>query len=172
MKKTFKLIPFETQKDVSIIATLKKRGSKLYLRYQINDPKKQVVIKNHPKLTRIDGLWNDTCFEFFIRQPSTGHYLEFHFAPKSGAWNVLHFETYRKRSVQEFPWKEIRPLANQSGFSLDLKLVEKILGPGPLQFGITSVVVTKDKTNYFALIHGDKVANFHYPPSFIETLKF
>lgn len=172
MKKRFKLVPYQSIKDeIQVTAVLKKRGPRLFLEYKIRDPFNKVQISNHSKDVRKEGLWNETCFEFFIKQPSTGEYLEFHFAPQSGAWNVIHFNSYRKRSVEQFPWKNFKGLPNRRGFEIDLNMIEQILGPGPYQCGMTTVIKTQNEISYFALQHSDVMANFHHPASFIETLK-
>jgi hypothetical protein len=42
---------------------------------------------------RADGLWRQTCFEMFLRDPSSGEYLEFNFSP-SGQWAAWRFDGY------------------------------------------------------------------------------
>ena len=43
---------------------------------------------------RTVGLWEHTCFELFLMDPSSGSYFEFNFSP-SGEWAAYRFDSYR-----------------------------------------------------------------------------
>ncbi len=43
---------------------------------------------------RADDLWQDTCFEVFLRASPESPYYEFNFAP-SGQWAAYRFDRYR-----------------------------------------------------------------------------
>ena len=43
---------------------------------------------------RMDGLWQNTCFELFLGEPRTERYSEFNFSP-SGNWAAYSFDHYR-----------------------------------------------------------------------------
>ncbi len=47
------------------------------------------------ELTREVGLWEYSCFEFFIKNKNNQEYIELNFSPNQAKWNAFHFTHYR-----------------------------------------------------------------------------
>ena len=123
------------------------------------------------KRTRKNGLWEETCFEFFLGVKGSDRYWEFNLSP-SGHWNVYRFESYRQGMLEE-PAFESLPFSVQVRsdsllVSLALEL-DKIIQPElVLQVGISAVIKTTDgRTTYWALTHPGPQADFHLRDGFI-----
>jgi len=78
-------------------ALIERQENRFILDFCFNGRIDQVFIPESigTSYSRGDQLWEDTCLEFFIKDNSTGHYIEFNFSP-SGNWNSYFFEDYRK----------------------------------------------------------------------------
>lgn len=146
-------------------------GLSLKLAYKITDLKNLLNLpasftadeKNTP---RVDGLWNDTCFEMFLRSQGKSSYYEFNFS-LTPAWNEYFFESYRKPQ----PPKPCHDIA-----------LKKIQWDGQLlqvelhglkredQFDISLTAVLKEKSgaiHYMAVKHAGTEPDFHHSDSFI-----
>lgn len=50
--------------------------------------------KESERPQRADNLWQNTCFELFLKEPGAERYCEFNFSP-SGDWAAYEFSSYR-----------------------------------------------------------------------------
>lgn len=67
----------------------------IWLRYHaIGDVKDIKWPKKVDQSARMDNLWQNTCFELFLREPGKERYYEFNFSP-SGNWAAYSFNGYR-----------------------------------------------------------------------------
>ncbi len=126
---------------------------------------------------RADGLWQDTCFEAFLKaqEPLAGYY-EFNFSP-SGTWAIYRFDAYRVGmeavSATEPPAISLRH--NAGRFELDALIT---LDGLPMLAETTDIrlalsAVLKDKlgrVSYWACAHPPGKPDFHHPDSFVCTL--
>jgi hypothetical protein len=104
---------------------------------------------------RADGLWEHTCFELFLMDPSSGSYLEFHFAP-SGQWAAYRFEEYRsgRQDLEVAPplimtgdaaQLELAMEDHLRALGLDGKSIRRLLDasppmPEPNQFALSTIL--------------------------------
>jgi len=168
------LLPFQStqvitsfQADVEVLAD----GS-LALCYLISvatNSLAQLRIKDVQRRGRVDGLWQHTCFEAFIRAEGESAYREFNFAP-SGAWQAYVFADYRQGVCLE-PASDpcVETMSSAQQFILRAVIQAADLPPGPrLQLGLTAVVEgTNGGLTYWALKHAADKPDFHHPDSFV-----
>jgi hypothetical protein len=123
---------------------------------------------------RRQGLWEETCFEFFLGVKDSPRYWEFNLSP-AGHWNVYRFDGYRRGMAEEAGLTSIplsirrRPKLLQLDLALD---VERIMAAGqPLEVGIAAVIkLSGGGPTYWALTHPGPEADFHRRDSFVMAL--
>ena len=145
--------------------------STLRLVYKIVDSKNLLNLpqsfKSDEKTTpRVDGLWNDTCFELFLRPVGKSSYHEFNFSLKP-AWNEYFFESYRLPqpprqnhdiALKQLTWDGQRLEVELTGLNLSEKY----------EVSLTAVLKEKsDLIHYMAIKHAGPEADFHHADSFI-----
>jgi hypothetical protein len=114
---------------------------------------------------RMDRLWEETCFEFFIGTKGSRRYWEFNLSP-SGDWNVYRFSDYRESMHEETAVTRL-PIRDQRGadvFLLSAECeLEKILPPGEgMDVGISAVIRSEaGGLSYWAMVHPGERPDFH-----------
>lgn len=156
--------------DFTLGADVIRAGSSLHLIYKISDLKNLLNLPpeftaDEQKISREDGLWNETCFEMFLRPQSKSSYYEFNFSLKP-AWNEYFFDGYRQPQPPN-PCYDIT-LKKMTWDGQNLKL--ELLGLDPHEkFDIGLTAVLKERTgaiHYMATKHAGQTADFHHPDSF------
>lgn len=144
--------------------------------YRVRGDLSNLVIPNPCTMpSREDNLWQDTCFEVFLRQTNqTQQYLEFNFSP-AGHWAFYRFRDYRV-DLERPPAHEPPTITTQIRGD-DLFLVAKIPWsmihdtlPGNLPLEIGLSVILKDRNgeiSYWAIMHPSDKPDFHHPDSFV-----
>ncbi len=120
------------------------------------------------------GLWENTCFEFFIGPRDSIRYWEFNLAP-SGNWNVFRFETYRQGLFEEEAFSslpfESRIQPDSLGVVLEFDLGIIIPAVQPLEMAISTVLKTRaGDLSMWALTHPGPEVDFHRRDGFIIKL--
>lgn len=158
--------------DFNLEAEAARDGQSLKLIYKIVDIKNLLnlpasFVGNEKTMPRVDGLWNDTCFEMFLRPSGKKSYYEFNFSLKP-AWNEYFFESYRKpqppQQSHDISLKQIQ----WDGQNLEIELSR--LNPDE-KFEISFTAVLKEKSgaiHYMALKHAGSEPDFHHVDSFIS----
>ena len=123
---------------------------------------------------RRPGLWEETCFEFFLGVKDAPRYWEFNLSP-AGHWNVYRFAGYRQGMAEETALTSlpVNVRRRSDSLRLDLELdVEKIVAADqPLMVGIAAVIkLAAGGLTYWALIHPGPQADFHRRDSFLVEL--
>ena len=124
--------------------------------------------------TRLDRLWETTCFEFFFGVPGQKTYWEVNLSP-SGHWNVFRLDGYRG-NLREEPAIAALPFCVQresDRLTLDLTfdLQALALSQAAIELSVTSVMQEKTgEISYWALTHSGDEADFHRRDSFILSL--
>lgn len=154
-------------------ATLQEKS--LLVEYKISDSKNLLNLPpsfsgDEKSIPRADGLWNDTCFELFLRPKDKKSYYEFNFSLKP-AWNEYFFESYRhpqppKQShdilLKKIQWDGQFLKIELDGFNPDEK------------FEISLTAVLKEGSGairYMALKHAGAEPDFHHSDSFMSLSK-
>ena len=117
------------------------------------------------------GLWEATCFEFFIGGVGDRNYWEFNLSP-SGDWNVFHLDDYRQGLRDEIAFTSLPFAVDRSANSLTLKLavdLSQIISiDRELEVSVTAVInSTQAEVSYWALTHCGDEADFHLRDSFV-----
>lgn len=200
MIQTFTLLPFvqdeaiaqislkgQVQREISDLKSGLKNELKdglkdtLTLHYELSDPQGVVSISPSALPTRRDGLWQATCFEFFLGAQDSRRYWEFNLSP-AGHWNVYQFEDYRQGMQSEPAWDKLPfrvrlagttldPRANNVTVDLSLDLTRILPASVPLDLAIATVILLKDGTaSYWSLTHCAPQPDFHQRQSFAIRL--
>jgi len=179
--KTVKLYPFErTQKQTKfqLSTNVETNGSTLTLEYICSGDLLELLIPHEKESTsRLDNLWEHTCFEAFMTQNKGPEYWELNFSP-SGDWNFYRFDDHRKgQSLEE----KITNISSQIKTKTDQLFEAKVVldlsavFPGKslsgIQLGLTAVIEELDHSkSYWALSHCGKQPDFHIRDSFTFSL--
>lgn len=157
--------------DFKIEADAIRKSKSLKLIYRVTDSKgllklPPAFVANEKNILRETDLWNQTCFEMFLRYKEKKSYYEFNFSLKP-AWNEYYFDHYRLPQpptpcddilLQSLKW---------DGKHLEIELE----GFKPYeQFEMSLAAVLKEQAgpiHYMALKHTGLEPDFHHFDSFI-----
>ncbi|MHC1729213.1 MAG: DOMON-like domain-containing protein [Syntrophobacteraceae bacterium] len=123
---------------------------------------------------RKSGLWEETCFEFFLAPKGLARYWEFNLSP-AGHWNVYRFTGYRE-GMQESPSFASLPFSVGRGqeylsILMEVQLDGIIEIAQPMEAAISMVVKDRfGENSYWALTHLGPRADFHQRESFLVEL--
>jgi hypothetical protein len=152
-----------------------RQANTLAIGFVLFDPLKELEIPEPADLpARKIGLWEKTCFEFFIAERNAPRYWEFNLSP-SGDWNVYRFEAYRQGLYEEMAFSTLPFSALRQSDSLQL-ILEFDLGliipaDKALEVAISVVIKTKGgEESFWALTHPGSKPDFHWRKSFIVKL--
>jgi len=170
----FSLQPFYTENtlhDFRITGRIGRNLNKLTILYELSGPLKDLII---PPLSdepaRMERLWEETCFEFFLKEKDSDIYWEFNLSP-SGDWNIYRFKTYRQGMHEEQAFNSLAFSVQTYSDILRLELefdLEKII-PQDQAINVAVCVVTKavnSAMGYWALVHTGLKPDFHRQDSF------
>ena len=100
----FRLYPFPgtaPRFPLEITGTVTRRGRTLVLHYEIRGDLEALSLPGPAANPgRLDGLWHETCLEFFLAPPDSPRYWEFNLSP-AGHWNVYRFRDYRQGMTED-----------------------------------------------------------------------
>ncbi|NBX69055.1 MAG: hypothetical protein EBR01_08865 [Proteobacteria bacterium] len=126
--------------------------------------------------TRVEGLYQHTCLEVFLKRGS--RYLEWNFG-FTGDWCIFLFDDYRTKSSLNidlnsslFSVTHISHCDTEANFGVRI-LLSKLgfLGSGDTQIGLSTILEhPENKISYWALTHAAHKPDFHQENSFILTL--
>lgn len=159
----------------TITASLARRAHELAIGYELTGQLGKLVIPGPAELpSRRHGLWEETCFEFFLGIKDSPRYWEFNLSP-AGPWNVYRFAGYRQGMVEEtaFAALPLRLRRRPDSLRLDLEVgLDRIVGADqPLEVGIAAVIkLAGGGQTYWALTHPGPQADFHRRDGFLAEL--
>ncbi len=151
--------------------------AKLALRYRVQGDIAAIVVPPLMTPERIDGLWQTTCFEAFLKLPDSDFYVEFNFAP-STRWAGYVFEGYRARrqdfvnsTLPRFDMVAGRE-SFELGVTLDLTKNSSLWRVSDVIIGLSAVIETRDRAkSYWALAHPPGEPDFHHGDCFAGILR-
>jgi hypothetical protein len=176
--RSFSLQPFpyaSPPPEGEITGGVARRGHKLTIRYALRGRLGGVAIPPPAqKPARKHGLWEETCFEFFLALKNSPRYWEFNLSP-AGHWNVYRFSGYRQGMEEETAYTSLpfRVQTREDSLLLDLELEAAKIVPAdrPLEVAVTAVIrLAGGEVSYWALTHHGSEADFHRRDSFIMAL--
>ncbi len=125
------------------------------------------------------GLWEHTCFEFFVGEKGSSGYWEFNLSP-AGHWNVYQFTDYRQGMREETAFASLPFTVGESRDRLSVVLVVDLGGmvrrDREIEVGISAVIEHGADDgegcgiSYWALAHTGPRPDFHRRAGFILSL--
>ena len=102
--RSFSLQPFSPigpPLNFKITGHIARRPRQLAIRYDLRGDLAELMIPAPADMpARRHGLWEETCFEFFLGVKDSPRYWEFNLSP-AGHWNVYRFAGYRQGMAEE-----------------------------------------------------------------------
>jgi hypothetical protein len=161
--------------QLKITGNITRRSHQLAILYELRgDLAELMVPAAADQPGRRHGLWEATCFEFFLGVKSEARYWEFNLSP-AGHWNVYGFTGYRHGMAEERAFRSLPVRVRRRPDSL-LVAVEAAVGlivtaDRPIEVGMAAVIQLADGgLTYWALIHPGLEADFHRRDSFLVEL--
>jgi len=174
----FTLLPSDTgtaPAGLTLGGSLTRRGEGLAIRYVLAGGLDELRIPAPARpSTRRDGLWESTCFEFFLAVPGEEAYWEFNLSP-SGDWNVYRLAGYRQGLRAETAYGGLEIETRRQNGSMQLSLACALPPPAlrhpRLEVAISAVLAQQDgRLSYWALAHPGPEPDFHRRDGFLITL--
>ena len=172
---SFALQPFSLARPplpLVLTGNLVGRAHKVAIHYVLRGRLAELVIPTRSPLpARRNGLWNETCFEFFLAVKNSPEYWEFNLAP-AGHWNVYRFDAYRQGMGEEtaftsLPFR-VRYQRDSLLLALELDLAGIVQADQLLEMAIAAVIKPREgEVTYWALTHRSPQPDFHRRDSFI-----
>lgn len=178
IERPFSLKPFiqeDVSSDFNITGRICRDEGKIIIMYELCGPIEELIIPACGiGCERMDRLWEETCFEFFLNPQNTCNYWEFNLSP-SGHWNIYRFNDYRKDMQKEKAFVNL-PFSIHKGpeiMRLTLEFKVDIIIPKDRAINIGVSAVMKDMNNritYWALDHHGEIPDFHRQDVFLIDL--
>ena len=169
---TLKLFPDGTASDrLQLTGEIARRADRLHLHYELSGDLTELAIAPSAEVPeRRSGLWEMTCFEFFVGEVGSPRYWEFNLSP-AGHWQVFSFTNYREGRQAETAFDRLpfRVEVGSDRLTLDLECDLSAISPAdcPLEIAVSSVIQNKlGQCSYWALVHPGEEADFHRRDSF------
>ncbi|MCE5243213.1 MAG: DOMON-like domain-containing protein [Syntrophobacteraceae bacterium] len=161
--------------DIRISGVISRRAGIFSIRYELGGRLDGLALAPPAAVPgRRNGLWEETCFEFFLAEKESPVYREFNLSP-SGNWNVYRFSDYRKdmreeETLESLPFRVARG-PDALKLSLEVDLGGILRADWPVEAAVSAVIRGKDgSTTYWALTHHGPRADFHHRDGFILQL--
>jgi hypothetical protein len=126
--------------------------------------------------TRAHELWQQTCFEAFVRAPPSTAYYEFNFAP-SMQWAAYRFSAYRHEMsvANEISAPRIEVQSRDELYelqaSLELGGLSSLPSDAVWQLALSAVIEeTSGRKSFWALAHPPGKPDFHHSDCFAYEL--
>jgi hypothetical protein len=163
--------------NIRIRASLQLSAQRALVRFEIEDPEGELLWPAPAtKPARQEELWKHTCFELFLRDPTSGQYWEWNFSP-SGDWGCFAFDSYRSKLPTQGPqglaqfrlegWGGVSYLECEIDLSFSPTLSFLSANHKPIEYQLTAVgELQKGGLTYWALAHASSKADFHAAEAF------
>jgi hypothetical protein len=157
--------------EITMRGSIARRADVLAIHFALRGRLMELVIPGPAaQPARRHGLWETTCFEFFLGVKEAPGYWEFNLSP-AGHWNVYRFAGYRQGMAEETAVTSlvfrVRRRRGWLGVALELDLGKMVAADQPLVVGLAAVVEFRDQgLTYWALTHPGAQADFHRRDSF------
>lgn len=161
--------------EVKITGSIERRFNRLTVSYVLWARMEDISIPPRDGCAlRRTGLWESTCFEFFVAPLDDPRYWEFNLSP-SGHWNVFQFDGYRQGMEEEPSIESLvvatRTLPGSFHATVDLDLGKIIPDTRTLQVAVSTVLQHKDgQMSFWALTHCGSRPDFHHREGFVIVI--
>ncbi len=167
------LTPVSVVQDIAVDYEWKAHGS-LWLRYHAEVLLHDLDLPDLVEAKRVDGLWENTCFELFLQESGANRYCEFNFSPSS-CWAAYQFSNYRDdmRNLQLPKPPDIFLELSDSHVAMEVTLgLPDIWGAVALNAAFAAVIKENSgPKSYWALTHPPGKPDFHHKDCFTHQLK-
>ncbi len=171
----FALQPWAPRPDLQITGKIARRAETLTIHYELRGELAAVALPPPADVpARRQGLWQETCFEFFLGAKNLPQYWEFNLSP-AGHWNVYRFADYRQGMAEEAAFASL-PFSFQRHpdswlLTLEGDLAKIVPADQTLEVGISAVIkLPEGEATYWALSHPGPQPDFHRRDSFSVAL--
>lgn len=146
-------------------------GGGLAFHYFVTGRIDEIRIPTAARRERADGLWEQTCFEAFVRQAGEPGYREYNFAP-SGRWAAYRFDGWRSgMAALETPGPDMRLRASGACLRLLARIRSDLADAQALRIGLSAVIEDADGgRSHWALAFPPGAADFHHETCFAAEL--
>jgi hypothetical protein len=146
-------------------------GGVCAVRYTVAGGRESLIIPDSADGVRTDGLWQNTCFEIFLRHADDDSYFEFNFAP-SGNWAAYQFSRYREGMVDlDTDGPSIQTERSGNAFVCDVSFLMPMPFSQSVAIGLSAVIEEKGGVkSYWALQHPLGQPDFHHRDCFALKL--
>ncbi len=158
------------------VEVVRPRPGDLVLHYFVTGMMSDLRMPPVTARTRIDALWQHTCFEAFVRASLSAAYYEFNFAP-SMQWAAYRFSSYRSGMsvAREISAPRVEVQSNGECYrlqvSLQLDRLPSLPSDAVWRLGLSAVIEeTSGRKSYWALAHPPGQADFHHSDCFAHEL--
>jgi hypothetical protein len=164
-------LPFP--EGVRVSGTVRREGAILQLDWKLVGEAAIPQPAAHPE--RRHGLWEATCFEFFLATAERPGYWEFNLSP-AGHWNVYRFDGYRAGMTEEAPFDALPfAVSNRPGLceaAVRFDTTGLGIAGDDWRLAVSTVVAEPTgRVTYWALSHPGAQPDFHHPEAFTVGLK-
>jgi len=167
--------PISPALNFQVTGHIARRPHQLAVRFALQGKLAELVIPAPADLpVRQHGIWEETCFEFFLGVKDSPRYWEFNLSP-AGPWNVYRFDGYRQGMVEEAALTSLplrlRRRPDLLRLALELDVGRIVSADQPLEVGIAAIIkLAGGGLTYWALTHPGPQADFHRRDSFLVEL--
>ena len=154
------------------VEALRPEPERLRLRFEVRGDLSAVNLPPRGAPMRGDRLWQHSCFEAFLRTPSSTAYYELNFAP-STRWAAYRFSDYRQDMTvaQEIdaPQIDLRLADKRIELQAAVTLTNLCALPSDAswQLGLSAVIEEiAGRKSYWALAHPPGKPDFHHSDCF------
>ena len=147
----------------------------IWLRYHVDGTVSEVKLPDHADpAQRMDGLWQHSCFELFLKKPGSERYCEFNFSP-SGNWAAYSFSDYREGmeqlAMEKAPEIEMDFSDTHIGLEATVQLPDSWQGSA-VDAGLSAVIETHNaERSLWALAHPAGKPDFHHQDCFTLNIE-
>jgi hypothetical protein len=152
------------------------RAGTLVMRYVVTGKISDLHMPAATASTRTDELWQQTCFEAFVRTSPDAGYYEFNFAP-STQWAAYRFSSYRTgmRVATEIGAPHIEVQSGAECYilqaSLELDRLSGLPRDAGWRLGLSALIEEMSgRKSYWALAHPPGKPDFHHSDCFVHEL--
>jgi len=146
-------------------------GDALALTFRIEGELAHLCLPEVTVPRRADALWQQSCFEAFLRPAGGYAYFEFNFSP-TGAWAAYRFGGRRLgRELPELTAPKMEVRRGPDWLAMDIRLaldeLPELALAASISVGLAAVVEDEHgDLSYWALAHGAARPDFHDPATF------
>jgi hypothetical protein len=154
--------PSQAVQEIAVAAA-RAAGGLLALSYSIRGDLSRLAVPAARRPAPGARLWQHTCCEAFLAQPSGAAYREYNFSP-SGEWAAYAFERYREGAAVDVPDPRIELRSTLDELELRARIE---LAPGKMLAALCAVIEEAGGgLSYWALRHPPGKPDFHHPAGF------